>query len=308
MKFLSVLSLLALAFIFSAGAQVNETNIPIATSIASNDLVRVVTNASPNIANGKTRLVTVDNLRQGMNVDQRSIPSGLGWGALRYFDGTNAAWEAPDSGWVINEHFIGRAATGLIGLEPWRLITSGGGAVFCTPSVRAVGVIALVTTNTGDAAYLDINEYTVYLTNYQFFFLARVKIGTLDNGTDTNTFRIGLSQSSTTDGSQTLGFKTTNNIWAVLCDNGSAVVTLTPSNVLANTWTWLAWRVNGTGTNVVAYIGNTYTNMAPVFTNATTLPSSVLWPVISHLRTAGTTLRMTNFVDIYKLHMSGGTP
>ena len=286
-----------------------ETGAGMSITPNGSNLVLASSGGSPTTTRG-------DMIRRGASADERLPLFDAFPGSFLVSDGLDMVQRTYSSVFVILEDFV--TGSSVHGNNNWAASVSGGtatsGGTF--PFGGFVGYVEQLRTASGatdrSAISLGIGNVSasmIALSNGPAFMECMMYISVLPDATDDYVTRVGLLDSATipaTDGV----FLTCSNTAAVpqwtleSCNNGTASRTVGISNVIAG-WNYLAFVVATNGDSVVAYVGSSRTNAAPVATNTTQIPidwtARLTCPAITLNKIAGTTPR-TNWFDYFNYY------
>lgn len=201
------------------------------------------------------------------------------------------------------------------GLGLFQKTVSGTGAdvTALTPvdnGIMGQWVLTTGTTSTGKSAIQVAQINSMTLGNGQVSIEWYIKIPTLSTSTEEYVLRVGLIDSATGGGTDNACFvydRTTNVNW-LMQNKSNSVSTQTASTTAVGTgWVRLKVVINAAGTSVAYYVNGTQLTNSPVTTNIPVGLGRELAPIMSIIKTVGTTARTTH-VDYVAMEIDLTTP
>ena len=235
-----------------------------------------------------------------------------------------------DFGWWSNDQ-MWMTSNGMMVMEDFITYpnpSTGNGSIFqnnltsgtvsaVTPISNRPGILQLSTSTsaTGRAAIISDGNgvSTLIVGGGKIVFESDVQIPTLSSSAQTFMFSTGFTGSGVTTANNAIYFlydsagATTGSAaigrWQVVCSNSSTrSYTTTDSTVTAGRWYRLRFEVNAAGTSVAFYINGTL-----VKTETNNIPTGILTPVATILKSNGTTARNA-WIDYVRIRQKFTTP
>ena len=201
------------------------------------------------------------------------------------------------------EDWLASSATGS---NAWTSTVQFSGAISILASEQTAPGIVLLDTSTSATAQAALREGfgAIVFGGGTWDYEWRVRFPTLSTSAEEYVIRVGMGDVTTGDMVDGAYFEydraTSGDFWRIkTANNSSRTTTVSSTAIAANTWYKLRTQVNAGGTSVDFLVDDT--NIGTITTNIPTGAGRTCGPLVSMIKTNGTTSRTTN-VDYYWHH------